>query len=118
MPRIEITAKELIVHLTAAEKIFGLRGNLHIPATSIRGASALDKKFWLKLGVRAPGTGLPGVIVAGTYRWRGDKVYAFWTKGQQPLQITLDGKQYNRIIIGVENAQELADTINDAIVSC
>lgn len=118
MPRLEITSKELIVRLNPAEKIFGSRGNLHIPATSIRGAQALDKKFWFKLGLRAPGTALPGVIIAGTYRWRGDKVFAYWTKGKQPLQITLDGKQYNRIIIGVDNAAEWADKINDAILSC
>lgn len=125
MPRLEITDKELIVHLSVLEKLAAARGNVRVNAIAVRGAAAVDKRWWMTLGLRI-GTSLPGVVIAGTFLRKGDRAFASWTRKSQPLEITLAaemsdaarGTKYTRIIIGVENAQELADTINDAIVSC
>ncbi|MFM6966987.1 MAG: hypothetical protein ACKOWI_06500, partial [Rhodoluna sp.] len=94
---------------------------------SRRWETLLLRKWWMSLGLRVPGTAIPGVIIAGTYIKKNDRAFVSWTrKSGQPLEIRLAAKmapaargtQYTRIIVGVEDAQGWADKINDAIVSC
>jgi hypothetical protein len=126
MPRIALTDDQLIIHLNPAEKLAAFHGDVKVNGIAIRGAAVASKRWWLTLGLRVPGTALPGVIIAGTYLWRRDNAFVYWTLKSQPLEITLadkmspaaKGTHYTRIIIGVPNAQEWADKINDAIVSC
>lgn len=118
MPGIELTANELRVTLSAGEKLAALHGDLRFAGTQIRGAEVLDSKWWWQLGLRVPGTGIPGLIIAGTYVRKGDRAFVSWRRGRQPLAINLRGAGYSRLILGVDDAQALADRINDAIISC
>ncbi len=126
MPKLELTEDQLIIRLSASEKLAALHGNLTINGIAIRGAAVADKKWWMTLGLRI-GTGLPGVIIAGTYVKLGDRAFVSWTrKHGLPLEITLAAKmsagargtQFTRILLGVDDAQGWADKINDAIVAC
>ena len=126
MPRIDLTDDKLIIRLSPAEKLAACRGDLTVSGIAIRGAAVMDKKWWTTLGLRI-GTGLPGVIIAGTFVQPGDRAFVSWTrKAGLPLEITLAAKmdaqargtKYTRIIVGVEDAQGWADKINDAIVAC
>jgi hypothetical protein len=126
MPRIDLNADQLIIRLSPSEKLAACRGDVKVNGIAIRGAAVANKKWWLTLGLRI-GTGLPGVIIAGTFVKKGDRAFVSWTrKAGLPLEITLAAKMasdargtnYTRIIIGVEDAQGWADKINDAIVAC
>ena len=126
MPKLELTDDQLIIRLTPAEKLAALHGDLKVNGVAIRGAAVADKKWWITLGMRI-GTGLPGVVIAGTFIKKGDRAFVSWTrKAGQPLEITLAAKmaadargtQFTRIIVGIDDAQAWADKINDAIVSC
>ena len=126
MPRIDLTDDKLIIRLSPAEKLAACRGDLTVSGIAIRGAAVMDKKWWTTLGLRI-GTGLPGVIIAGTFVQPGDRAFVSWTrKAGLPLEITLAAKmdaqargtKYTRIIVGVEDAQGWADKINEAIVAC
>ena len=127
MPKLELTDDQLIIRLTPAEKLAALHGDLKVNGVAIRGAAVAEKKWWMNLGMRVPGTAIPGVVIAGTYLKRGDRAFVSWTrKAGQPLEITLAAKmvpdargtKYTRIIVGIDDAQAWADKINDAIVSC
>lgn len=118
MPSLIIKAKSLNIDLSSVEQVLALHGDLEIPAENIIGAERLGSLWWKSLGLRLPGTALPGLIVAGTYRAYGDRVFVYWTRKKQPLQINLFGHRYNRIIIGVDEADAWADAINAAITSC
>jgi hypothetical protein len=118
MPKIVIKAKSLKVELSASEKIWAMHGDLDIASENILGAEPLNPRWWKTLGLRIPGTALPGLIVAGTYLARGDRVFVYWTRKKQPLQINLHNHGYNRLIVGVDDADAWADAINAAIVSC
>jgi hypothetical protein len=118
MPTIHIDARELRVELSTAEQIWGLHRSLSIPAENIVGAQPLEKRWWFGLGWRVPGSMIPGVVIAGTYLARGDRVFVYWTRKKQPLQINLHNHRYNRLIVGVDDADAWADAINAAIVSC
>ena len=119
MPKVEFSPTHLQIKLNPGEKIWGMHGDFKIPGGAIRGAEPLDKTFWRTLGLRIPGTAFPGLIIAGTYLWRKDRAWVYWLRGQEVVQINLaPGFGYTRILIGTENAQALADEINDALTAC
>jgi hypothetical protein len=127
MPKLELTDDQLIIRLTAGEKLAALHGDLSVNGVAIRGAAVVNKRWWMNLGMRVPGTAIPGVIIAGTYLQKGDRAFVSWTRKQGlPLEITLAAKmdpeargtRFTRILVGIEDAQGWADKINDAIVAC
>jgi hypothetical protein len=126
MTKLELTDDQLIIHLSASEKLAAFHGDLKVNGIAIRGAAVADKKWWMTLGLRI-GTGLPGIIIAGTFVKKGERAFVSWTRKRGlPLEITLAAKmaphargtQFTRILVGVDDAQGWADKINDAIVSC
>jgi hypothetical protein len=127
MAQIELTKTHMLIKLTRGEKFFGMHGDFKIPAALIRGAEVADKEVWKTFGMRI-GTALPGLLVYGHY-WRasskaggpGGWTFALWRSNQPSVSITLvkaEGQPYKRLVISTDNAQELADTINDALVAC
>lgn len=126
MPKLELNDDQLIIRLTPGDKLAAFHGDVKVNGVAIRGAAVANKNWWTTLGMRI-GTGLPGLVIAGTFIKKGDRAFVSWTrKAGLPLEITLAAKmhpsargtQFTRILVGVEDAQEWADKINDAIVSC
>jgi hypothetical protein len=126
MPKLVLNDDKLTIRLSPSEKLAACRGDVTVNGIAIRGAAVMDKSWWKNLGFRI-GTGLPGVIIAGTFIQPGDRAFVSWTrKAGLPLEITLAAKmapdargtKYTRIVVGVEDAQGWADKINDAIVAC
>ena len=117
MAKITINPANLRVELTVAEQILGVHGSLTVPGKQVVGAQALGKGWWKTLGLRV-GTGLPGVRVAGTFIRKGDWAFVSWTRGKQVLQINLTGNRFSRILVGVDDAEALAEEINVAITGC
>lgn len=123
MAKIELTKTHLLVKLNLAEKIFSVHGDLKIPAALIRGAELADKDVWKTFGLRI-GTGLPGLLVYGSFRRFGKEggwTFALWRSNQPSVTITTataPGQPYKRVVITHPDAQALADSINDALVSC
>jgi len=115
MPQITIDERELNVKFSIAEILTGMRSNFKIPLSDVRGAQVTDKTFWHHLGLRIPGTGLPPFLVAGTYVKKGDRAYVCWNRKHAPIEITLGGDGYNRLVLSAgtaEEAQALASRIN------
>ena len=118
MPNLTIDEKALHVGLSSGEKLAALHGSIDVSLSKITGAQVLGRKWWWGLGLRIPGTGLPGVIVAGTFVQKGDRALVSWTRGNQVLQVNLQDFGYTRLVLGVPNAEEWADTINAYITGC
>lgn len=123
MAEIVLAPKGLIIKLEPLQALASLRGSFTIPTAQIRGAQALDRSFWRTLGLRIPGTAIPGLIIAGTYLWRRDRAFVYWTKSTIPVQINLDGTgKFDRVIIGIKgtpaDAEAMAERINMALAGC
>ena len=89
----------------------------------VRALPAYVRLVYIALFSVPENTALPGLILAGTYRRRGDRTFVYWTRSTIPVQINLDGSgTYNRVIIGIkgtkEDADALAERINLAITGC
>jgi hypothetical protein len=115
MPRLELTSQELVVHLSAWESIWSLRRSFSVPLAQVRGATE-DKGFGAEaLGLRIPGTYVPGVIAAGTFIKGGDKQFVYIRRKLQTIVIELNGNDWARLVIGVRDARAEAARINAAI---
>ena len=115
MPTIELTSDTLIVRLSIMEKIFSARGNLHIPLSQVRGATEDNGFNGESLGLRIPGTSIPGFLKAGTFLKNAEWQFVYLKPALQPLVIELRGAKYARLAIGTPDARAVALRINAAI---
>ncbi len=89
----------LRVQLSTREEFFGFTRSFTIPwAQIINIAEVTD--LWVQLrGIRAPGTGLPGVIMLGTTRYQGKKDYNAVYGHKPGFVISLSGNPFCRVLL-------------------
>jgi len=117
MPVLELTKNELVVHLRAWEAVLSLHRSIRVPLAHVRGATADDGYRGRELGLRAPGTGLPGVLHAGTFYKNGDRQFIFIARKTQPVVIELADEKWKRIVIGVADARRTAAEVSSAALA-
>ncbi len=115
MPRLELTDRELIVHLTAWESIWSLRRSFRVPLAHVRGATEDSGFGGSALGLRIPGTHVPGLIAAGTFIKESDRQFVYTMRRLQTIVIELAGNEWTRLVIGVPDARSEAARINGAV---
>jgi hypothetical protein len=115
MARLDVAGDELILHLSALERIGGfVRGDARIPLKAVRGARAVENPWAELRGVRAPGTCFPGVIALGTRRFSGGKDFAA-VYGKGPgVVVDLVGVDFARLIVSTRDADAVAAEIEQS----
>lgn len=106
MAVIRRTADQLEVRFTTAEKILGLVRDHSFPVSSITSMKVVDHALHAVHGLRAPGLGLPGFRMIGTWRGSG-KTLASVRRGQPAVVVELAGEQFARLVIGTDDAAEV-----------
>lgn len=79
---------ELVLRLSIREKIFALHGNPQAKVSNLISTTESNTPWTKEVlrGVRAPGTGIPYVVLLGTMRFKGGKDFtAIYKRG--PVQI-------------------------------
>lgn len=115
MPVLELNDKELIVRMNLWETIAAFQRDIRIPLHRVRGAMAGNSFRDSRFGLRLPGTGIPGLIAAGTYLSKGERQFVFVTRGTHPVVIELMQSRWPRIILGVRDPQNTVQRINAAV---
>ncbi len=120
MTEIELTESTLIVHVKGIDKILALKSQLEIPLSHVVGAeidpSVVERWGHLNLKeIRAPGTGLPGVIKAGSFRL--DRQWAFWDvhNPQKAITIKLADEHYTKLVVEVADPTADIAKIEEAV---
>lgn len=116
MPRYELNQTYLEVHLNFLDRVSTLQPSFKVPLNDIRGATLDPGVIPSQLGFRAPGTGLPWVIAAGTWFKNGDRQFVCWYRGHTPVVIELKNHKFARLILGSKDARELVDAINQSLI--
>lgn len=107
----------LLLTIRGLHAVWALRRRFEIPLGHIREVRRAEpgiKKGWWK-GLRAPGTHLPGIIVAGTYYQRGEKVFWDVSDDSRAIIIELTGESYARLIIEVADPEDTIAMIRKAL---
>ena len=73
MAVLRIDDRTVELSLSRAERFWGLHGDITVPRDHVEAIEHVDDLWPYLRGMRAPGTGFPGVIMLGTKRGRGFK---------------------------------------------
>jgi hypothetical protein len=117
MANLAIEGAELVVHLSAVEKLAAVRGSDARFALSSVTDVAVEPNAWAALrGIRAPGTGIPNVIAYGTLRHRDGKDLALVRGGKKPgLRVDFSPEApFARLIVTVADPDASAQQIRRA----
>jgi hypothetical protein len=115
MAKVAINSGKLHVSLTLFQVIRALQPSFDIPLSKIRGATEDTNYIRSGLGIRAPGTGFPGVVAEGTFYKAGQRTLSLWRKGQEVVVLELEGSKWDRVLLGCDDSKELSTQINQAI---
>ena len=116
MAKVTIKKDRLHVSIGAFEALQALQGSFLVPLACVLGATE-DPNFIRagSLGLRAPGTGLPGVIARGTFWKSGERTLSLWGRNQEIVVIQLIDHKWDRVVIGCDDAKSLVALINGAL---
>jgi len=108
MARLRIEGEELVLDLSGLEKLEGFHGNIHVPVASVREVRFTNDPWSELRGIRAPGTGVPGVIAVGTRRGSGIKDFAAIHGHGPAVVVELERADYGRLVVTEEDAESAA----------
>jgi hypothetical protein len=114
MSAVSLTAAELTVELTPAEKVAGLHGDVTVPLTAIAGVAVVPDALAAAHGLRAPGLSLPGARKIGTWRTKDGAEFVVAGRGQAGVRLTLTGHKLASLLVGDDDAEALAERIRAA----
>jgi hypothetical protein len=114
MAELRIDGNELLLHLTAAEKIEGVHGDLRAPLSAVRGIEVLDdahEPVGVHAGVKI-GTRIPGVIEVGIVQGADRRLFAAVHRGTpRGLRVRFEGTDYDEWIVGCADPETVAATL-------
>ena len=114
MAQIDIDGDTLVVNVEGLDKLWALKSRRTIPLANVRGATLDPGIVAGPKGVRAPGTHLPGVIVAGTFHTEGERVFWDVHDPAKAVVIELADERYARLVIEVDDPRATVDRIERA----
>ncbi len=109
MARLDVEGEHIVLRLSALEKLGAMHRNVTVPLTAVRDVRATDTPWSELRGLRAPGTGIPGVIALCTLRGRGFRDFAAIYRRGPAVVIDAEGAKFDRLIVScVDAASEVA----------
>jgi hypothetical protein len=103
MAELRVQGGDLVLHLTAVEKVEGVHGDLRAPLSAVRGVEVLDDAHG-PVGIHAGikiGTRIPGVVEVGTVQGATRRLFAaVHHDTPRGLRIRLEGGDYDEWIVG------------------
>ena len=99
------------IKVRGLHQLWAFRRTLEIPLrhlTSVTRMAPGLRPPWLRL----IGTAIPGLIYAGMFRGRGRREFWDWTCGKDAVQLDLAEETLSRIVVSVDNAEEVIRQIS------
>ena len=108
MAALSIDGEQLNVELSGWEKIGSIRrSDVSVPMSAVVSVKRLDNARDGIRGIRAPGTGLPGVIALGSWRKRGSVDFVAVSRNEPGYVVELEGERFDRLVISSPPIPEL-----------
>ncbi len=111
MADLYVEGGDLVVRLSALEKLGAMRGDVRVPLSAVTGVRVSDRPWSELRGIRAPGTGVPGVISLCTRRGRGCVDFAAVYGRRPAVVVECSGAGFDRLVISRTDATETAQMI-------
>jgi len=104
----------LLVRPVGLVRLWALSKGIDVPVTAVADVGVSPRKGLVK-GWRAPGTHLPGVMTAGTFRSHGDKDLWMAGRAKEVLVIELIDQPYRHVIVQVEDPHAAVEALRAAM---
>lgn len=112
MAAIEIDGSDLVVRMSRWERLAALRREVRVPRKAVRQVRVTAQPWQELRGVRAPGMGIPRVIMLGTTRGRGGPQFAAVYGNRPAVVVDLEGAGLRRLIVSMADADSAATAIS------
>ncbi|MGO9064433.1 MAG: hypothetical protein ACLQIH_06780 [Myxococcaceae bacterium] len=105
MVDVDISADEVVLRPRGLHRLWTFRQEVRIPLAQLKSVEAgvsPEARTQRRRSLRLPGTSLPCLITAGSYRARGR--WSFWDvvgDGQSALTLSTEGHHYAELIVDV-----------------
>lgn len=116
MPELTIDGSELVVRMSAWERMAAMRGDIRVPLSAVT-AVAIEPRPWSALrGIRSPGTGWPGVIAYGVRRLTGERPdFAAILRKRPVVRVELDPPSaFAQLLISVSDGERAVELVRAA----
>lgn len=109
MANILVSDDSVTVELSVLEKVEAVHGNVSVARSSIVGTHEVPDGLAEVHGMRLPGTGVPGMILVGTFLEPGRRTFAVCHGANPAVVFDLEGEHFDRLVITVDNPEALAE---------
>ena len=98
------------------DKFWALRSQLEIPLAHIRSVRVDPEpaRGWWH-GLKLAGTGIPGVLTAGTFYQHGGAVFYDVHDPERTIVLELDHENYKRLVIEVSSPEAAVALVSEAL---
>jgi hypothetical protein len=112
---LSVEGADLVVHMSPLERLGAFRGDFAVPVREVRSVEVAENGWGSLRGIRAPGTGIPGVIAYGTRRYQGGRDFALVLGKRRALVVDLaEGSPFRRLVVTVDDPDQAAQQIRSA----
>jgi hypothetical protein len=111
MARLLVNDDVVTVSLSAIEKAEAAHGDVSVPRAAVVSVRIVPDGMDEVHGMRMPGTGLPGVIMVGSWRDKGRVTFAVCHGRRPAVVLDLTGQRYDRVVVTVENPDEVVASL-------
>jgi hypothetical protein len=110
--RLDFSGDELTITPKGLNKLWALRRTLTVPVSSITSARVLSGALRdLPLGLRLPGTAIPGIVLAGTYLKRGERSLYVLRDARDMVLLELEGQRFRRVGFQIDDPYSVVNAI-------
>ncbi|MCB0988263.1 MAG: hypothetical protein H6519_06435 [Microthrixaceae bacterium] len=104
----------LLVRPVGFMRFWALSRGIDVPVSSVSAVGVAERNA-VRIGFRMPGTYLPGVMTAGTYRSHGEK--DLWLVGRAPrvVVISLHDEAFTNVVVQVEDPEAAVEALRAAM---
>ncbi len=118
MAELRISGAELVLHLTAAEKVESVHGDLRVPRSALTGVEVIDdahRRAGIRAGLKV-GTRIPGVIEVATIHGLHRKIFAaVHHDTPRGVRVILDGAAWDEWIVGCADPETVAAAVSGPV---
>lgn len=116
MNKLRLNGDQVELHLTGLDMLLTLRRKIEFPISSVSSVSVEPSGRNTPPLLRAPGTYVPRLVTAGTFR--GEDRKEFWNvrRAKRQLIINIEGENYTKLVLGLKDPDEKAEMLSSALI--
>jgi len=115
MVELTFDSQVMVLSIKGWHRLWAFKSELRIPLSHVKQARKNNDEITSAKGWKSPGTYIPGIIIAGTYRSHGKKVFWDVVHKENAIIIDLQDDDYQQIVVEVENPEIAIERINQKI---